>query len=278
MFNAITKTLTVVALGAAAVLGGCGNADKDGAAQLLAQSETAVAQSRYTDALALLDTLNARYPKQTEFRREALGVRAKAMEGIALDSISAGDAALAEATLRVENLRPGFRHVDSSVGLEGYFLPKGVDEKVLGGNAVQGRVTDKGYFYLVANVQRSIGLRSVALVDGSERVETASLDPARVVKVGGAETASFSPEDIAALGPWLEDHSGASKAVLQGTKGNVTIKLDGKLRKELLDCYNFACALQAQRLASVHREKYERMLATARDQMSNLIQAPDNAQ
>ena len=277
MFNAITKTLSAVALCAAAVLGGCGNADKADASQLLEQSKSAVAQNRYTDALALLDTLNARYPKQTELRREALGVRAKAMEGIALDSISAGDAALAEATLRVENLRPDFRHVDSTVGLDGYFLPKGTDEKMLGGNAVQGRVTDKGHFYMVANVQRTIGLRSVALVDGAERVETASVDAARVVKVGGAETVSFSPEDVAALGPWLEGHSGASKAVLQGTKGNVTIKLDGKLRKELLDCYHFACALQTQRLASVHREKYERMLATARDQLSNLIQ-PDDAQ
>lgn len=270
MFNAISKVLSVTVLSAALLAASCTNKEAAGASDLLSRSQTAVSEHRYVDAVELLDTLNARYPRQTDVRREALRIRAAAMEGIAIDSISAGDRALAEATMVLDAIRPKFRHVESNVGLEGYFLPVGVSEKMMGATSIQGRVTDKGYFYIVANVQnRSIGLRSLRLVAGSESVESEYVSPSRVVKVGTSETVSFSPEDIAALGPWLEQHA-ADKAVLAGTKGKVDVKLNAKMRAELLDCYRFACALQAQRLASLHREKYERMLATARDQLANL--------
>lgn len=273
MFNAINKMVSCTALAAVLMCAGCSDKEAAAAGDLLSRSEAAVAEHRYADAVELLDTLNARYSKQTDVRRQALRIRAAAMEGIALDSISAGDRALAEATLTLEAIRPRFRHVESNVGLEGYFLPKGISEKTMGVTSIQGRVTDKGYFYIVANVQnRSIGLRSLRLVAGGESVESEPVSASRVVKVGSSETVSFSPEDVAAIGPWLEQHQ-ADKAVLVGAKGKADIKLNAKMRAELLDCYKFACALQAQRLASIHREKYERMLATARDQLANLAPA-----
>lgn len=271
MCNVINKMLAAAAFAAALLTGACGDKGRQEAMALYTQSENAVSQRRFADAIELLDTLNARYPECTDIRRDALRLRASAMEGIAIDSIAAGDAALTAATVTLDSLRPLMRHVESSAGLDGYFLPKGISEKMMGSTAVQGRVTDKGYFYIVANVQgRSIGLRSMSVYQGGESVSSEAVSPARVVKVEGSETVSFSPEDVAAIGPWLENHPSAAKIVLRGGKGKADIKLTPKLRKELLDCYRFATALQAQRLASIHREKYERMLATARDQLANL--------
>ena len=88
MYNAISKTICAAALVLAAA--SCGNADRDGASALLAESRTAVSNRDFTKAIELLDTINSRYRAQTEVRREALQVRAEAMEGIAIDSISAG--------------------------------------------------------------------------------------------------------------------------------------------------------------------------------------------
>ena len=131
MFSAINKTLCAAAFMLA--LAACGNADREGAAALLDESRSAVAGRDFVKAIGLLDTINSRYRGQTEIRREALAVRAEAMEGIAIDSISAGDQALAEATLRVQNLEGGFKHVDSNVGLDGYYLPKDATDKVMTG-------------------------------------------------------------------------------------------------------------------------------------------------
>lgn len=273
MYNAISKTICAAALVLAAA--SCGNADRDGASALLAESRTAVSNRDFTKAIELLDTINSRYRTQTEVRREALQVRAEAMEGIAIDSISAGDRILAEATLRVQELEGGFKHIDSNVGLDGYYLPKSASDKVMTTTGIQGRVTDDGHFYIVANVQgRGIGLRSVQFSDGGETAASSAIAPSRVLKVEGSEIASFTPEDLEGVGPWLVAHGGATKCVLIGSKGKAEVKMTAQLRKELAACAAYSAALQAKRLALVHREKYERMLAAARDQLANLQQVP----
>lgn len=268
MYNAINK----IFIAACVVLAvSCGNQEKDSAAELYSKSENALGEHRLNEALVYLDTLDARYPKQVEVRRDAMRLRARIIENMAMDSIGDADAALAEATLNLEEWRPKFRHVDSSVGLEGYFLPNGVNEKVMMQNGIQGRVSDKGFFYVVANVQgKAIGLNSFELISGGDAVSSAEISSTRIIKVEGSESASFNPEDIEAVGPWLATHEAPSILVLRGSKGNVKVKFTKAQGEELKDCYYFSQALQAQRRASIRREKFERMLATARDQLANL--------
>ncbi len=275
MFNAINKTLFGAAVFALA-LTSCGDKNRDAAVDLYKQCESAISSGNYSGALVMLDTLNTRFADQVEIRKDALRLRAMAMQGVASDSIAAGSEELARATLELDRLAPDFRHVDSSVGLEGYYLPKGVSDKVMTATGIQPRVNDQGYFYIVANVQgRNIGLNSIRFVDGAEQTSSSEISPVRVIKVEGSESASFNPEDLEGVGQWLKEHPGASKIVLAGTKGKVDVKLDPKLRSQLIACYDYSCARLALHLAQVKREKYERMLATARDQMANLPQPTD---
>ncbi len=270
MYNAANKLMAVavVCLAAAA---SCADKDRQGAEALVAQTEAALENHNYQGALVLLDTLNARYPEQTAIRRGALRLRASAMEGIALDSIAVASEQLAETTLAREACDQRFRHVDSSVGLEGYFIPKGAPEKVMTATGIQPRVSDKGFFYIVVNVQgRSIGLNAIEFVDGASSIASQAISPARIVKVEGSESASFNPEELEGVGAWLKEHPGTSKLIIKGSKGSVNVKIDDRLRNQLADCYDYSQALQAQRRASIHREKYERMLSTARDQLANL--------
>lgn len=272
----VTSKITACILAAASLLASCGDANRRQAEELYTLGKASVAAGDYAKALAVIDTLDSRYGEQTDIRRRALRVRASAIEGIALDSIAAGDSALAVATIARTALDGDFSHIDSSVGLEGYFLPNGVSDKVMTTSGIQGRVSDKGYFYIVANVQgRTIGLNSFEIVDGVDRISSAQLSPARIIKVEGSESASFNPEELEQIGPWLENHLSASKLILAGSKGNVSLPLKRAQVDELVKCYRYASALQAQRRASVNREKYERMLATARDQLANLSQDTD---
>ncbi len=111
MSNAISKAAVAAAM--ALAFAACSDSDRASADELYRQGEQAVESRNYQGAITLLDTLNSRYPSQTEIRRKGLALRAKAMEGIAIDSISAGDKALAESTIRVQELEPGFRKVES---------------------------------------------------------------------------------------------------------------------------------------------------------------------
>lgn len=268
MFNAINKTAAILLVGLA--MASCADKAKEGAMELYKQSENAIEQREYKAALVYLDTLNNRYPQQTEIRRGGLRLRAMAMQGIATDSIAVADAALAQATALVEELRPKFKHIEGAASLEGYFIPSDTKSNVMAGNAVQGRVSEKGFFYLVVNIQgRSIGFTGIRFASGNQSVESQPISHARVIKVEGSESAVFSPEELQDVGPWLAEHTGALTATLIGTKSNVSIKLTAAQAASLALCSKYATALQAQRLASIHREKYERMLATARDQIAN---------
>lgn len=278
MLNATIKSLAASVL-AVLALASCGDKDKAGASELFAQSQAEITAGNYAGAMTLLDTLNSRYPGQTEIRRQALRLRAEAMQGVAQDSIASSSRSLAEATLAVELWAPKFEHVASSVGLDGYYLPKGTSDQIMTKTCIQARVSEKGFFYIVANVQgKAIGLSSLEFENGAERIASSAISHARVVSVEGSETASFNPEDLQGVGQWLKAHPGVSKVMLRGSKGSVTVKIDGKLRAELTDCYDYSTALQAQRLASIKREKFERMLATARDQMANMQPANTDEQ
>lgn len=271
MYKGISKITFAVML--AISLQSCGDKDRDAAESLYSRSEQAIEQKNYSEALALLDSLDTRYPKQTGVRRDALRLRASAMEGIAIDSIGAVDAELAQATMDVEKWAPLFRHVDSSVGLEGYFIPAKAKSNILNSTGIEARVSDEGYFYAVANVQKkSIGLRSIELVSGDDRVSSAEISPERLISVEGSEMASFNPEDLEALSRWLLTHPNPEKLVLVGSKSSVTVKLSAAQATELTDCAEYARAWRAKYLASLRREKFERMLATARDQLANMPQ------
>lgn len=278
MSNAINKIAATLSLAALLLTGAsCSDGDARGAQELLSQGSAAVESRDFAGAIVILDTLNARYPQRSGERRQGLLLRATAMEGLALDSIAAGDAILAAASMEAEQLQPLFRHMAGAAGLEGYWLPADAKDNIMGATAVQGRVSDDGYFYVVANIQgRRIAVRTLELIQGADRVSTLPVSPARVAAVEGSETVSFSPEDVASLGPWLESHPNADKCRLAGEKGNVDIKLSAAARKELTQCFLYSRALQNRRLAAVHREKYERMLATARDQIANLTPATDD--
>ena len=270
MLNATVKTI-IAAAAVALGLSACADKEAQGAAELYAQTEQALAERNFSGAITLLDTLNSRYPKQTEVRRNALQLRAKAIEGLTSDSIEAVSRRLAEATLAVQQLQPGFKYVKSTTGLDGYYIPSSASDKVMTGTMIQPRITEKGYFYIVANVQgRAIGLTSLDFIDGASSISSSAISPVRVVKVEGSESASFNQEDLVGGGQWILDHPQASKVIIRGTKGDATVKLDARLRTQLADCYRYASAIQAQRLETVKREKFERMLATARDQIANL--------
>lgn len=269
MLKGISKTVVILSLAIAVV--SCGDSEKAGALELYNQAQTQIDSGNYKGALVLLDTLASRYPAQTQIRRDGLRLRAMAMEGSALDSIGPADAALADATIRVQEWAPKFEYIKSSVGLEGYFLPKGVDCKVMTATGLQARVSDKGLLYYVVNVQgRRIGLDSFSFASGGSEISSQNISELRIISVEGSESASFNPEETEDMAAWLEAHPGSVKVIFSGSKGRAEIKMSDKLRNEILDCYHYSRAMQDQRLASLRREKLERMLQVARDQLANM--------
>lgn len=270
--NSIKLTLAALTVN----LASCGNPDADAARALVDSARENIGSGRYAEAIADLDTLNVRYPAQTAERREGLALRAQAFGAMARDSIEASSAALAAATIELDAAKEGVHHVDGPRGLEGYWLGNGRQPAITSATTVQSRVSDQGYFYLIANVAgQRIGLRTVSATSGADTYRSAPVAQARVIEVGSGETANFSPEESGTFGAWLASHPDARVLTLEGSRKNLQVTLNADLKAQILACYRYATAVQAQRTATINREKYERMLAIARDQEANLTPAPE---
>ncbi len=270
MWNALNKIFGITVLLCGIV--SCSDGGQGAARQLLAQADSALTAENYHQTLELLDTLNVRHRDQTAIRREGLLLRARAIEGLARDSISIASEELVAASENLEALRPRFTHIPGPEGVTGFFVPNGTDTHIMGSTSLQARVDEDGLFYVVVNISgRCPGIQCITMSDGSDSYSSSAVTEARIIDVAGSQSASFSPEDVAGMGEWLSNHPSTSRIKITVRRGaDAVINLTPALRNEIVECYRFSEALQAQRRASIHREKYERMLSTARDQIANL--------
>lgn len=272
-----SKALTFIAAAALTLATACGDKNRDAANELLNRSETAIEAGDYTAAIQWLDTLNARHADQIEIRRLGLALRARAMEGIALDSIQVVDRQLAESTLAVDNLAPQFRHIPApAAGMDGYWLPKDTPANMMTATGLRARVNEDGYLQLDVNLQnKRIGLNGIRLSSGGSTWESGTVSEAGLVSVGGNESITLRQELLPGFGDWLKAHAGTVKVTYCGPRGTASSTLTAAQRASLIKAVDYAWALQGKRSAQIRREKFERMLVTARDQIANLTPAQE---
>jgi len=272
MSNAVNKT--VLALLAAASIASCSteNPQKKEAEQLLAQINNEYAAGNYTQALALMDTLDTRYHDQLEARREVTAIRPKAIEKATIERIAEADNLIAAATAEIDSLSPMMRHI-SGDDLDGYYVvAEAYDPTFINRNGIEPRVNDADFRYYVVAQSKSkkIGLNQVALNSTSEQVQTPVIPETseRVISLEGSEMASFLPEESDTLGRWAAGHI-VSGATLMGSKSHVAVKLSQKQAGAFATAWRFANAKQRLRSALILREKLDRQLQTARDHIAN---------
>jgi hypothetical protein len=255
----------------------CACSDKSGqkaAQNLYDNAEAMISSHDFTSALHLLDTLEAKYKSQTEIRRKGLYLREKVIEGLTMDSISSCDLQLAQAQIAVDSLKPLMQHCDGTAGLEGHYTPAAIIAKqTLGQTSIEPRVDEQGYFFIIANVNdKSINANSLIFKDGNEHFTAPSspVSPDRLIKVEGSELLSFTQEEVADAAKWVENHKNMNECIINGTKGQCTVKISAKERNAIVDAWHYAQALKTLRQTSIRREKLERRLQTARDHIANL--------
>lgn len=270
MYSAIKRIGTALAI--AAMMASCSQADPDkkAAQELLAEATRLMGEGNAEQALALMDTIDTKYASQVDVRREALGLRPRAIEQVTMRQISVADSLLAATQIEINELQGAFTHV-SGDDLEGYYIVSGAKGGFINSTGIEPRVNDANHmFYIVAQISgKTIGINQIILsgADGSMASQTIPASSARVAAIEGSELASFLPEEVNDLGQWAAEHSGSiSKATVAGTKGKQEVKLSADQAAAIGKAWRYASAMQRHRQAALLREKLDRRLQVARDQ------------
>lgn len=261
MFNVRNLLL---AASAAAIITSCGGngARTEAAQNLLEQARTLAAAHDYDSAIVVLDTLDRSYRDCLAERRAGTAVRLEALSALTRDSLASADLQLRAVDVTLDSLAPRFRHIDVAA-TSGYSVySDAYTGSEMNSNSLQARVDPEGYLFIVANVNKAIGLNAIAYGGAEARGES--------VKIEGSEIMSLMQEGSSELVNAICNATPGAVVRLSGTKGKVEVKLDKKAIAAFRASRAYATALQQKRRLSISAEKLERQLQKLGDQQAQL--------
>jgi hypothetical protein len=272
MFNAVNK---YAILGCITLwLSACSNNTDDGnsgAEDLYNQIEAAISAKNNQLAIELIDSLNKAYPKDIKTRGMALKLKPKAIEGQTIEQIQSADAELAVLEAKVDSLGKLFEKVSSPEIVESYYVQKDTRNKsLMTSTAIEPRLSEGHEFYIEAIIQGLIGLNRIALDSANSNVIPQGDD--RSFATGSCELAIFAGDDAKAIGEYATTipNKGAT-LTFKGTKGNRSITLNAKQVSAIANAYTYSTSYVQLQKCRMERERLERQLQIARDQIANSL-------
>lgn len=260
-------------------LAACKSADQKAAESLLQQAKGLMANKNYTTAIALLDSLNATYPKQIDERYEATLLKAKAMREYTEQQTLVADSIIALLTPKMEAYEGKFEHVPGKDGMAGYFVAKGAYVPVFTSTTgIEARVSDADYsFYMAASSDdKHIGITQIVLdTEAGPGAKSEALDPENSrsgdTDKFGVDLATFTTSEVSDLAQWAADNASKITAfTLVGKVGEITKPMSPEQAEAIGQAWNFSQIAFRLHHARVLSEKLNRQIVIARDHDVNI--------
>ena len=267
MFNATSKLLVAASI-AAALLTSCGEKDKDAASALLAQAQSQFENRAYSEALATLDSIDAKYPAQVDVRREAMHLRPKVIEGETLVQLASTDSIIAVLSISGDSLRNTLTFVPDS--FEGYYTSSRIAKKTPANeNGLYARMSADGVFSVVSSAKSGTGSTSVMLSSNGAEARTPEIAPdgERNDRSRGVEIITFMPVEADTLGHFALIHRGEPLTLsYPGGKGSLTLSTDQA--EALAEVYTASRIVGGLHLAQLRKNMLQQKLDIARSQLA----------
>lgn len=275
MFNVSTDRLIISSALSLLMLTGCGESPERKAAEsLLQEAEAAILSRKPEEGIQLLDSISKAYPEQTETRRSALALRPKATEIITIREIEQTDSLLAALELEYNQMEGLMKKISDRNLVEPYYVPaKAYNPNFVSSTGVQARVDLVGQFYLLSSVNgKTLKHVAVEFSNGKETVSTQTVkaDGETNFRMGNSELITYEPGKCDTIGQFFVDNiSVPVKGAFVSENGKKTpFGLTAAQVEAIADAYRYSHSIVDAREAAVHREKLERKLQVARDQMA----------
>lgn len=263
----------VVAIIFGTAVAGCGDGDLAKATEIKELAQQALERGEYTDAICRIDSLDSLYRGQTDVRREGMVIRAKAIEGLTKSKIVSTDSLLASLNEEIDGLESQFAEVAPTyTGGVGYIVYKKIlPSNISKSTGVEPRISaDDKTMTLLVNLQANTPFNAISIGDGNEKATSSSFNESRIVKEGNSQLVSLLQEEVAPIGAWLAMRQPKKMTLyFEGTPKEMKSTLSESMIEAIQQTYKYAQALNQKNQALIMREKLERQLSIARDQIAN---------
>ena len=186
---------------------------------------------------------------------------------------------MAYAQMLVDSLSKMFEKISDPKLVEAYYVhKKGKVPDIMSATAVEPRLDEQFGFYIVSSLQgKNIGLNSIGLsVNGHEAYSgIIPYGDDRSFSGSNGQKTVFSGKDVEEIGILAANNPESGKLVFRGNKGSHTIAITQRQVVAIGDAYKYSEARKSLVSAQILREKLERKLQIARNQMANIVSSED---
>lgn len=266
----------IIAIAAASLLVSCGKKENPQAREMLNTATAAFEAGDYSSSLAILDSIQKTYFTEIGIQKECLALRPKVIEQETMKRISTCDSLNVLDLATLETLKPEMKFVKEPRMIEGYSVYKGAyNPSFLNTTGIEARVSEIGQFYIVSSAVPSIKHTSISLTAGGNTARTAEVpyDGESNYRIGGAEMITFTPEQSDTIGALAAQatNNGANPVAMSITLNapkSKTVKLTPAQAKGIAIAYAYSQAVVNGRERGIERQKLERTLEIARNQIA----------
>ena len=268
MYKEVNKlAIACLTFSSLAVMTACGDsASQRLARSLYAQSEEALEQGRYEQALALTDSIKNSCPDQIEIRRRALHIASRATEGLTLKLLEQADSLLAATAVAGDSLSRLVKKVDNPI--EPYFVTATVDPaSIKGVTGIQARMSPDGHFYIMSSLTgRRVNSTSVSVSDGVSSAATTPVahDGERNDRSMGAEVITFMGVECDSLGHFVSLNRDRKLTLTFHGSSDYSVPLTAAQAEAIATLWDYSVTLRKAKVASLEKERLSRALELAR--------------
>lgn len=272
--NNIFRVFAVVGL-AAIMLTSCGESKEEKAAkELLAQAVTCLGDGNYREALEIVDTIPALYPKQIKVRAAALNMKPAIIEELTREEMLECENEMTRVMQEFEQAREKMKRVENPELVEGYWIPSGFkQESFMSSTGIQPRVNDDGSFNIISEVNGAGSLHHSSFVlsaaDGDEASSgTVAYDNELNYRINNSETVTYSDAHVDTIGAFALKHAGQPlQLTFIGENGKTKkIQLTAKDTQGIADAYMMSKLQKEGKMLVAKRKLLERKYELAQEQ------------
>lgn len=267
MCSVLNRIIIVIA--ALGLFAACSDKKKEEANSILTEAKSLYEQGNYSEAMALLDTLDNSYKEQVEIRRDAMHLRPQIIEKQSLIELESTDSLIVTLSLESEKLKESLKKVDD--GFEGYYTTIDLAGKIPADkDGLYARMSPDGVLSIISSAKKGTKSNSVRLSVGSEEASSGVVDAdgERNDRSLGQEIIIFMPEETTELCEFVANkYPQQFTLTFQGEKP-YKINLDKKQAQAIAELYSAANIFGRLRVANLEKTRLEKQIDIARSQMA----------
>lgn len=275
----VLKSTIVVGILAPMIMVSCDTKNDSKAQDLYSRAEQAFKQGQLQQSLNMLKELDSVYHDNVAIRKKAMHLRPQIIEKQVIGELNATDSMIAINKWICDSLSKELKRVNNAI--ESYYVTSNSPSDINSAPGIYGRMSPEAMLYLIA-VSPGCRANAISISSGNETFTSNALpyDDERCVTYGSNNVMTFLHGEIPDIVEYFAKTTDNGFQINFLNGGNIvkSLSVDSHALKQLKAICNLALTIKQTKLLELEKNKLDKQLIVARNQIARTMQDDNNQQ